>query len=69
MILQMSNVQSAVLQTASQTGLWVQSSFWDGVRMKLPCTHFQQILNHNQIKFSVVHLLLQVNNDTAIHYI
>jgi len=48
--------QLSSFKTCHLTGLWVQSSSWEGLRMRLPCAHFQQILNQNQIKFCVVNL-------------
>jgi hypothetical protein len=36
------------------THLWIWSSSWGGLRMRLPCTHFQQFLSQKRMKFSVV---------------
>jgi hypothetical protein len=32
-------------------GFWICSPLWDGLRIWLICTHFQQILNQSQMKF------------------
>jgi hypothetical protein len=49
MMLQLANVQHHL------TGIWVWFYSWDGLRMGIPCIHFQQILNQSQVKFSVVY--------------
>jgi hypothetical protein len=53
-ILQLVNNPCVGLQGLS-FGLWVWSSSWGGLRMRLPFKHFQEILNKNQMKFPVVY--------------
>jgi len=38
-------------------GLWVWSFSCGGLRMKFPCTHFQEILNQSLMKFSVAYFV------------
>jgi hypothetical protein len=44
---------SMIQQLELLTGLWVWSP-WGGLRARIFCTHFQQILNQSHMKFSVV---------------
>jgi hypothetical protein len=39
-------------------GLWVWSSSWGALRVRLPYTYFKQILNQNWTKFSVVYFAI-----------
>jgi hypothetical protein len=55
MILQLAN--RLCFKMSHSTGLWFWSSSWDGLRKRFLCIHFQQILNQNQIKFSVVYFV------------
>jgi hypothetical protein len=51
------------------TDLRVWSTSWGILRMRLPSTHFQQILNENHTKFSAVHFAAAgLQNNIAIEY-
>jgi len=53
--LHLSNVQISIHQFKS----WVWSSSWGELRMRVPWTHFQQILNQNHMNFPWLVWLLQ----------